>query len=97
MVAGAHRGSRGRVPTAWFLAASWSRVQRRLLKWRGPVSAPAVGCALGGGGAQHVGHRFRHTTGPGAVGMPSPAILNLGLVVPGFQLGQLGSPAKAVR
>ena len=86
------------VPTAWFLAGLVEPVQRRLLKWRGPVSAPAVGCALGGGGgAQHVGHRFRHTHRAGCGGNAFSAILNLGLVVFAFSLVNSGSPAKAVR
>ena len=86
------------VPTAWFLAGLVEPVQRRLLKWRGPVSAPAVGCALGGVAVLNMSATgFATLTGPGAVGMPSSAILNLGLVVLAFSLVNSGSPAKAVR
>jgi hypothetical protein len=86
------------VPTAWFVAGLVEPAQRRLSRWRGLVSAPALGCALGGVAVLNMSATgFATLTGAGAVGLPSSAILNLALVVLAFGLVGSGSPERSAQ
>lgn len=66
------------VPLAWLLAGAAAIPEKLLLRLRAPLSAPAVGCALGGVGVLNAAATgFATWWGSGAVGLPSSALVNL--------------------
>lgn len=75
------------LPGAWLLAGVAAIPERWLLRLRSPLSAPALGCALGGFFVLNTAATgFASGWGSGAAGLPSSALLNLLLVVLGFIL-----------
>jgi len=75
------------VPGSWLLAGAAETPQRWLSRWNPRIVAPAAGCVLGGVAVLNTAATgFATPWGPGAVGLPSSAALNLLLVVLAYAL-----------
>jgi len=69
------------VPTAWVLAGIAHRPETLITRLQLPVGWPAAACALGGLTVLNMAATgFATRWGPGAVGLPSSALLNLAVV-----------------
>lgn len=69
------------VPLAWLIAGVAAIPEKRLLRLRSPISAAAVGCALGGASVLNTSATgFATWSGSGAVGLPSTALTNLAAI-----------------
>lgn len=79
------------VPLAWLVAGVASRPEAWLTRWEWRLTAPAVGCTLGGLIVLNVSATgFATLAGPGAIGLPSSAVENLALVLIAFGLVNAG-------
>jgi hypothetical protein len=84
------------VPCAWLIAGAASIPERGVGRLRAPVSWPATGSLLGGLVVLNIAATgFATPWGPGAVGLPSSAVLNLALVWAGFLLVNARTPRSA--
>lgn len=83
------------LPAAWLLAGAAAVPERWVRRLRSPVTAPAAGCVIGGLFVLNTAATgFGTMSGPGAVGVPSSALLNLLAVLLAFALVSPGRAAQ---